>query len=95
MLPSTNWVVRFVSLGLDTKYQRYHLSGMPTIALRVLTKACLLTTHHSSLTAYYSPLTHYSPLTTHRLLLPTYYYAGFLTLQSVVDEYAFALGGEQ
>ena len=31
-LPSTNWVVRFVSLGLDQKYQRYHLSGVPTHA---------------------------------------------------------------
>ena len=87
-------MVRFVSLGLDTKYQRYHLSGMPTIALRVLTEAML--TYYSSLIAYCLLLTtHYSPLTTHRLLLPTYYYAGFLTLQSVVDEYAFALGGEQ
>ena len=31
VVPSTNWVVRFVALGLDTKYQRYHLSGFLTL----------------------------------------------------------------
>ena len=31
VVPSTNWVVAFIALGLDQRYQRYHLSGFLTL----------------------------------------------------------------
>ena len=31
VVPSTNWVVAFIALGLDRRYQRYHLSGFLTL----------------------------------------------------------------
>ncbi len=31
VVPSTNWVVAFIALGLDLRYQRYHLSGFLTL----------------------------------------------------------------
>jgi hypothetical protein len=30
-LPNTNWVSRYISLGLNRRYQRYYLSGFMTI----------------------------------------------------------------
>ena len=30
-LPNTNWVVRWIARGLDTRYTRYHLSGFLTL----------------------------------------------------------------